>query len=52
MISDILNAYDMIDQVSYHESLDHQVLFDPRQFDNDNPVPTLEEFKLSVEELE
>ena len=52
MTPDILNAYDVIDQVSYNVGLDHQVHFDPRQFDNDNPGPTIEEFKLSAEELQ
>ena len=51
LVQDIIYAYDAIDDHDEHTSLEHQVHFDPRQFNHDNPDPRIEEFELDLEVL-
>ena len=52
LISDIIEAYEEIDEFSDYIGLDHQVHFDPREFSNNNPNPSRAEYELSYDDLE
>jgi len=46
----VVEAWNELDEASRLDSLGHKVHFDPKDFVNSNPAPTLEEFQLDEED--
>ena len=51
MTDDIVEAFNVLDELSHWESLGHKVFFDPRRFVQENPEPDMEEFRCDDDDL-
>ena len=51
MANDIIEAWNEFDEAGEFHGLSYKVHFDPRQFAEEHPAPTLEEFELDYAEL-